>query len=34
MNLTDDFFMSDNEIRLHKELDYSRVGDYIRSLRL
>lgn len=27
----DDFFIPDNEVRLHEELDYSSVGDYIRS---
>lgn len=27
----DDFFIPDNEVRLPDELDYSRVGEYIRS---
>ena len=31
MNKTDDFFIPDNEVRLEDELDYSRVGEYIRS---
>lgn len=28
----DDFFIPDNEVKLQEELDYSRVGEYIRSV--
>ncbi len=28
---TDDFFIPDNEVRLPQELDYDRVGDFVRS---
>ena len=31
MKTTDDFFIPDNEVKLPEELDYSRVGEYIRS---
>ena len=27
----DDYFIPDNEVKLTEELDYSRVGEYIRS---
>ncbi len=31
LKTTDDFFIPDNEVRLPKELDYSRVSEYVRS---
>ena len=31
MKRTEDFFIADNKVKLADELDYSRVGEYIRS---
>ena len=31
MKRTEDFFIPENKDKLEEELDYSRVGEYIRS---
>ena len=31
MKRTEDFFIPENKVKLEEELDYSRVGEYIRS---